>query len=537
MLDDLDPDLIRGLPVHICLGHGVGHWARQVIPMPTKEQRKLTKQVTRYDKFFSHDWGTSQWLKFLSLLIHFNCRAAAAATFIGSLICGILAAMGILPVSPWTASLGYGVFFLFLVYWQHIRRFFRFPIIVFFDKLCISQDQEDLKLKSIYGLASFLDRSDELVILWSETYFSRLWCTYEIATFLRDQHSTKKVTVLPVQVAVFFSINFLVWFILQTVTTLISYGQSRQVTMGNFLSLAGTHLSLSLTLKPLFLLLWMFMMKDVAELPKQVQSFEIQNAKCYCCTVQHKHPEGGEIPCDRQLIYGVLEKWYGKGRNSNHDGTERHLHAFNEAARKTLMEHVLPRMKRNTLFAYILGVSGMACSFPWLSILLPRWLKGPGLDCECYTTWVLRDITNWLSLPAALLLQVHVAFYLGKMGVSMEDWLHIFALTKVQTLISILIWLPVPLSIALTDCCSWLPLALIFILIIANVYVYFIAGHSFCTWRVQSNPASANAQTHQVPLPHVPQLQMEQVDVESSTISLDAALDEDTYDRCSTFSI
>jgi len=87
--------------------------------------------------------------------------------------------MGILPVRPWTASLGYGVFFLFLVYWQHIRRFFRSPIIVFFDKLCISQDQEDLKLKSIYGLASFLDRSDELVILWSETYFSRLWCTYE----------------------------------------------------------------------------------------------------------------------------------------------------------------------------------------------------------------------------------------------------------------------------------------------------------------------------------------------------------------------
>ncbi len=167
----------------------------------------------------------------------------------------------------------------------------------------------------------------------------------------------------------------------------------------------------------------------------------------------------------------------------------------------------------------------MACSFPWLSILLPRWLKGPGLDCECYTTWVLRDITNWLSLPAALLLQVHVAFYLGKIGVSMEDWLRIFALTKVQTLISILIWLPVPLSIALTDCCSWLPVALIFILIIANVYVYFIAGHSFCTRRMQ------------VPLPHVPQLQMEQVDVESSTISLDAVLDEDTYDRCSTFSI
>lgn len=38
MLSGLDPELIRGLPVHICLGHGVGHWARQVIPMPTAEK-------------------------------------------------------------------------------------------------------------------------------------------------------------------------------------------------------------------------------------------------------------------------------------------------------------------------------------------------------------------------------------------------------------------------------------------------------------------------------------------------------------------
>ena len=175
----------------------------------------------------------------------------------------------------------------------------------------------------------------------------------------------------------------------------------------------------------------------------------------------------------------------------------------------------------------------MACSLPWLSILLPQWLKGPGLDCECYMTWVLRDITNWLSLPSALLLQVHVAFYLGKMGVSMEDWLRIFALTKVQTLISILIWLPVPLSLALTDCCNWLPIALIFILILVNVYVYFIAGHSFCTWRVQKDSASPAK-----PLPHVPQLQTEQVDVESDPISLDASvLDVGSTDKCSTFSI
>ena len=50
MLNDLDPDLIRGLPVHICLGHGVAHWARQVIPMPTKEKLGRLRDLFR-------EWG------------------------------------------------------------------------------------------------------------------------------------------------------------------------------------------------------------------------------------------------------------------------------------------------------------------------------------------------------------------------------------------------------------------------------------------------------------------------------------------------
>lgn len=55
-------------------------------------QRKLTKRVTRYDKFFSHDWGTSQWLKFLSLLI----LGRVEATDTGMPGCG--------KVLQWTSS-------------------------------------------------------------------------------------------------------------------------------------------------------------------------------------------------------------------------------------------------------------------------------------------------------------------------------------------------------------------------------------------------------------------------------------------------
>ena len=156
--------------------------------------------------------------------------------------------------------------------------------------------------------------------------------------------------------AVFFGMNYLVWLILQSITAMVTFARmgQTQLPLGGFMSLVGAHLSISLTLKPAFLLLWMVMMKDVAELPMQVQSFEVQKADCYCCSVNHELPDGTEIPCDRRLIYDVLAKWYGNSGSSPNDDS--HLRAFNRAAREVLSEEVVPRMRNNALFAYLLGI-------------------------------------------------------------------------------------------------------------------------------------------------------------------------------------
>jgi hypothetical protein len=50
---------------------------------------------------------------------------------------------------------------------------------VFVDKLCIAQHDPALKAKGIRGLSTFLDRSEELPILWSSRYFTR--CLDEFA--------------------------------------------------------------------------------------------------------------------------------------------------------------------------------------------------------------------------------------------------------------------------------------------------------------------------------------------------------------------
>ena len=74
---------------------------------------------------------------------------------------------------------------------------------VFVDKLCISQTDEALKNEGIRGLAGFLNQARRLVILWSPRYFTRLWCVYEIASWLHLGKGLDSVSLvlMPVEMA------------------------------------------------------------------------------------------------------------------------------------------------------------------------------------------------------------------------------------------------------------------------------------------------------------------------------------------------
>ena len=182
-------EFLQGIPFRYLL-------ARAGRPFKAEDSsvgRRNLRQCLDFDAFISHDWQTSHWLKYGSLLLLFNVKAAAVATLLFSTAAGLLIQYKVLPQTGWAISIGYLVFVIFLFFWQDIRDLFLRPRLAFLDKLTIPQEDQRAKETCILGLAGFLKHSKKLVILWSESYIDRVWCVYEFATFMRIHRGERPV--------------------------------------------------------------------------------------------------------------------------------------------------------------------------------------------------------------------------------------------------------------------------------------------------------------------------------------------------------
>ncbi|CAE8667338.1 unnamed protein product [Polarella glacialis] len=265
--------------------------------------------------------GSCGSLKFLSLLLVFNSRAAAVIAVSVSVTVALLEAYDVMPskraerliggrvyiTQSGEASLCGLVAYLFILcLWQRILSLCGRSASVFLDKLCIDQENEEQKERAIL---------DRLLILWSPSYFDRLWCTYELASGMRD------IILTPIHVApALFAITFSLWssiIIFIYAVTIRSYflGSDVQRSGSDVLTfdvvsgvaaflcvhvggvILPTHLSRRLA-------------NSLRLLPQQLESFSIREANCFCCSHYHVHPETKKhLPCDRQLIFKMLLQW------------------------------------------------------------------------------------------------------------------------------------------------------------------------------------------------------------------------------------
>eukprot|EP00929_Paragymnodinium_shiwhaense_P072852 TRINITY_DN36996_c0_g1_i2.p1 TRINITY_DN36996_c0_g1~~TRINITY_DN36996_c0_g1_i2.p1 ORF type:complete len:546 (+),score=50.02 TRINITY_DN36996_c0_g1_i2:95-1639(+) len=318
----LPADLVRGVALKEALSGFGRHWSDISV---TEGQHLLSVPVDSLDDFLSHDWKTGRYSKFFALCYVYNRDAAVCASMSAGLLLGLMSCPAIagfpsetFDIDPLSIICPL-VFFLVLTTWHRpSATFLKAPRVAFLDKLCIDQHNQERKSAGILGLAAFLKHSERLVILWSPRYFTRLWCAYEVATWLNLGKSTKTASLvfLPVSIVRF--------------TLLLLGGLGFAVFSGTCLDLVlegfaplGRNWKVcrlfSHSLATLFVTATIRKdLRDFMLVPQQVANFSIRHSQCFCCTNNHRHPETGErLMCDRKLVYQSLLAWYSDGRQEH----------------------------------------------------------------------------------------------------------------------------------------------------------------------------------------------------------------------------
>ncbi|CAJ1426127.1 unnamed protein product [Effrenium voratum] len=443
----------------------------------------LANRTEYYDVFLSHDWGTSRWLKLISMMIIFNSQAAAITGLVVSISVGILRVGHLMPDEMWTVLIGYGAYLIILCFWQRLRSLFFRPLVVFVDKLCIAQHDEELKEKGILGLAGFIDHAKKLTILWSPRYFQRLWCAYEIAAFMRAEE--KPLQVMPVKMSVLVCLMAACWHVLTAGFYAVAWADIG-TTIGRRL-FASLFMSVFLLIvTPLLCYIGMELMDDISQLPQQLRTFRIQESRCFCCSANHVHPiTGRQMICDRSLVFHTLQKWFGThSSDEESELDESHLELFNEMIQRELSQTILRTVGTDTLpLSYCIYMVS-AGNFPFLAQYIPQLVAGLREDVSALNAcvYVARQFMAWAILSLLSLCAVRISMSFWKVGVYLSSEGSRFGLrsrpvlsvilTPLIILTISLIWLPFQFAYALTSEYSTIPAIPFGVVIILTFYLF-----------------------------------------------------------------
>eukprot|EP00928_Gymnodinium_smaydae_P035219 TRINITY_DN24820_c1_g2_i1.p1 TRINITY_DN24820_c1_g2~~TRINITY_DN24820_c1_g2_i1.p1 ORF type:complete len:526 (-),score=49.81 TRINITY_DN24820_c1_g2_i1:308-1885(-) len=308
---EVEQDLLRGVGIDAVLTR-FGYAFKFGVNDARAEEYDAgkTRKVDGYDDFISHDWVSGRMRKTLALcVIHNSDAAMVVAAIVGACLCA-LQRLG--PVYSYLHSNGEGVyskllcplvFVAVLFCWQDLRAACRIkPRDVFLDKYCIDQQDPERKAKGILGLGGFLKVTKRLVICWTPRYFSRLWCVYEIATWLYLEKGLDHVLIMPLSTSSSLFVSMVVNQVCQVSFHFVSAESSAAVLVAVVIIALfapfGGHTFRHLE-------------HSIRQLPQQLSDFSVTKAACFCCTQEHKMPGGGPpLKCDRELIYKTLQQWF-----------------------------------------------------------------------------------------------------------------------------------------------------------------------------------------------------------------------------------
>eukprot|EP00929_Paragymnodinium_shiwhaense_P070085 TRINITY_DN35461_c0_g1_i2.p1 TRINITY_DN35461_c0_g1~~TRINITY_DN35461_c0_g1_i2.p1 ORF type:complete len:596 (-),score=55.08 TRINITY_DN35461_c0_g1_i2:176-1963(-) len=534
----LPASLLRGVPAHQALAGYGRHWKAI---SGSSEDFTLSHPTPAIDDFISHDWRTPRVDKTVALCFVYNSTAAVVGSMLFALALTVFrVAVGSRdgmsqepqPTVRSFASSGICtfttpfVYLLLLFHWQAIRTkllrglALQSQPLLFLDKLCINQDDEDMKQQGILGLAAFLKSSRRLVLLWSPRYFTRLWCTYELATWCRLGMKAADTLLLPVRLPKFVLVGTL---------SCTFLGCARRA--GFFLSklggrgdVAGFAVLMTFQFCVIFFIVvgvtyvLQGLQLDLEKLNEQLALFTILDAECFCCSNSHVHPTThAKLPCDRKLVYRTLKDWHGctetkdaaereeqatksaDGSTQITDGDDyEYLYAFDDGVRTLLRDLMMTLVSSQTVQLKYLQIITGAVPLLW--------------DCfDTVANALLRGVPTWTVLAnlvdgvtvTLVICPLSVVLLCGTMN--MTSRLHhpcnpehrlrrlllaVFVWSPLLTLIIMLLWIPMALLFFLE-----MPWALfLWSLVLASMLRYLLAtrklGNEDHTEKADSNCAS-----------------------------------------------
>ena len=168
----------------------------------------LSQDVEEIDAFVSHSWRDPRLVKFLSLAIHFRGWNAMIWALVPAALAfaiqhylamtGQLEGIVLDPDSNLKMSgighVVWGVSFVYMLF-AGAPTPWRRPY-CFLDRLCIHQTDATLKRRGIDSLGGFLAHSKRMVVVYSSSYITRLWCVFELAAKVRT-HGVGAIDLMP----------------------------------------------------------------------------------------------------------------------------------------------------------------------------------------------------------------------------------------------------------------------------------------------------------------------------------------------------
>lgn len=163
----------------------------------------LSEEVTSIDVFISHNWAVARAKKFFCLALQFNLEMAIASVFATMVFAAAAGSLGVRVLTygprPILDDLSLGtyqpccnarlfigpVFLCVGIFGQELKYLMGLRgCMVFLDKTCINQDDEEQQWQAVLKLGAFLRSSSRMLALYTDLYLTKLWTVYEIACFL-----------------------------------------------------------------------------------------------------------------------------------------------------------------------------------------------------------------------------------------------------------------------------------------------------------------------------------------------------------------